>query len=393
MPGGDMAATGGEMADDGGGLSGGNAGSGMPSAGVVNGGTPVQDCSRDFDCPVGNRCDDGRCVPRNSMMAGGMAMPVGGVQAGGPCMVTADCPDGLFCEANMCVVCRRDNDCADGQRCEGGVCEDIPAECRVNDDCRGGGAQRCVDGTCVAERCFGDVQCPNGERCIRGTCYSGTRGDGSGTCQRPTPIVAGEIARGRPQGGEQHSGSCSISPERSGPESVFTFTPDFTDSVCITTAWYSYPGFIPDLYMRQGVCDGQMELGCAQSNDEQFANLMSDNNQAVLEAQVNAGQTYFIFVDARIGVDADDAFILSVQQGACNAISLPTACDETLHAEIGQPLNGNNKFGSRVFQSTCGSFGDNGDEQAVHFRSSANGGPVCPHRSECGGRHTGPLCA
>ena len=349
---------------------------GIPTGGGPAGGTQPMDCSRDFDCPMGNRCDDGTCIPRNPM-PGGAAMPMGGRQAGGPCMVTADCPDGLSCEEQRCVACRVDANCDDGQRCEEGNCEAIPPECVMNEDCQGDGGQRCIDGMCIPNRCFGDNQCPNGERCIRGTCYRGERGDGSGSCQRPTPLVVGEVARGRPNGGQQHSGSCSISADRSGVEAVFTFTPDFTDAVCMTTAWYSFPGFIPDLYMRQAVCDGQMEIGCAESNGGQYPNLMSMNTQAVLEAQVNAGQTYFVFVDARTGIDADDAYVLSAHRGACNTISLPTACDETAHTEIGQPFNGNSKFGSRAFEGTCGDFGDDGEEQVVHFRSGENGGPIC----------------
>ena len=141
-------ATGGTPQSVGGTQSGGEmspAMAGTPS----EGGSMATGCARDFDCPVGDRCQDGRCVPRDQMMVGGeVAMPVGGIaMPGGPCMVTSDCPGELLCDNGACVRCRLDRDCDGNQRCEAGNCEEIPPECMADNDCRADGSQRCIAGT------------------------------------------------------------------------------------------------------------------------------------------------------------------------------------------------------------------------------------------------------
>jgi MYXO-CTERM domain-containing protein len=75
-----------------------------------------------FDCPVGDRCDDGACVPGE-----------GEVALYGFCESDSDCADGL-CANGVCTnPCDIDGGCPGGYRCEddaipGGLC--VPDSCR-----------------------------------------------------------------------------------------------------------------------------------------------------------------------------------------------------------------------------------------------------------------------
>jgi MYXO-CTERM domain-containing protein len=78
-----------------------------------------------FDCPVGQRCEDGECVPGE-----------GEVALYGLCERNSDCADGL-CENGACTnPCDIDGGCPGGYRCEedaipGGLC--VPESCRENE--------------------------------------------------------------------------------------------------------------------------------------------------------------------------------------------------------------------------------------------------------------------
>ena len=144
---------------------------------------------------------------------------------------------------------------------------------------------------------------------------------------------------------------------------------------------------VDGLYTRS-VCSKRcmrqwMELGCGTGNDDEFANLGSDNNQAAAEVQVREGETYHVFVDARISIDGDETHVLSALRGSCNAVSLPTACDEVQHVEIGQPFQGDSTLGSQALEGSCGDARDDGAESVVHFRSGARPGSVCVRHRSC----------
>lgn len=81
------------------------------------------------DCPVGQRCAEGRCVAEE-----------------GACKSNADCPGGV-CENGRCTACKEDAQCPGG-RCNKGKCEtETRARCKSNDDCKE--SEDCVNGFCT----------------------------------------------------------------------------------------------------------------------------------------------------------------------------------------------------------------------------------------------------
>ncbi|MEE2788511.1 MAG: hypothetical protein VX589_14305, partial [Myxococcota bacterium] len=245
--------------------------------------------------------------------------------------------------------------------------------------CRADGSQICQGGRCIEAQCFGHQQCRVGSRCVAGACQLGPPGDGGGTCAAPTRLAVGEVARGRPQN-EQQFGTCSIGEEVSGPEAVYLFNATFTGDLCLTTAWHTWTGFNAEVYVRQAMCPDGVELGCNDGGASEFAGLSPDgeSDQGALTVQVVAGQSYFVFVDARIGgVDPEDRYVLSALRGTCDGAQLPTACDEPQHVELGEVYVGNSRLGSYAHEGSCADGNDDGAEQVVHFRSGPQAGPIC----------------
>ena len=71
-------------------------------------------CKSAADCPNGNQCIFGFCLP----------LPGGG---GGKCTTDKDCAAFQHCMNNMCVfgpptMCKADSDCGANQRCMNGLC-------------------------------------------------------------------------------------------------------------------------------------------------------------------------------------------------------------------------------------------------------------------------------
>ena len=144
---------------------------------------PASGCTGDEDCPPGEHCEDGYCVPNaalepcspctdhnecggtDDLCLGGFAD--GGMYCGASCTTGADCPTGFTCievggaPTNQCVPATMD-------------CSDIP-ECVVSGDCPEGYV--CVDGVCVEDttpECYGDGDCPDGYICVDGRCVEDT---------------------------------------------------------------------------------------------------------------------------------------------------------------------------------------------------------------------------
>ena len=138
---------------------------------------PVVGCSVDTDCPEGQICINGECVPDPAP----------------ECTVNADCPKGYVCLNGKCVKddeiidppddpddddpdpdpdpkkpdpdeCKIDDDCPEGQICVDGKCV-VP--CSLDKDCPEGYV--CVDGKCV-KACTVDSDCPSGQICVDGKC-------------------------------------------------------------------------------------------------------------------------------------------------------------------------------------------------------------------------------
>ncbi len=105
-----------------------------------------QDLCAGVECPEGERCWDGACVPDTCVYTG--------------------CPDGSICDGVECRpdVCASLN-CEPGQFCRGGQC--VPSCAQVSCPLY----QSCVDGLCVEDAC-GGVRCGDGEVCLEGACVS-----------------------------------------------------------------------------------------------------------------------------------------------------------------------------------------------------------------------------
>ena len=104
------------------------------------------------------------------------------------CKKDENCHEGEFCVNNRCEQCRDSNDCPAGQQCSGGGCVPIPGYCATNSDCAAGQVcrdnscgpcvqnedcgsdQLCVEGACTTPECMRDEQCPAGTTCVNYAC-------------------------------------------------------------------------------------------------------------------------------------------------------------------------------------------------------------------------------
>ncbi|MBN2361234.1 MAG: hypothetical protein JXR83_17395 [Deltaproteobacteria bacterium] len=193
---------------------------------------PGDKCTTQADCPSGQVCVNGQCVPWGSD-SGQLVACTSDEQCqaidpqmfcnpsglcdlpgtGTECTVTADCPIDQFCnfQSQVCTqlqpgFCRIESQC-NGQRCSataGGVGRCV--DCLTNADCDGGicqsngtcGASGCVppceEGyTCNINQCVpiaGDCNppCVEGETCVQGVCY------GANGCPRHAHPVGDQCA-------------------------------------------------------------------------------------------------------------------------------------------------------------------------------------------------------
>ena len=139
------------------------------------------ECLNDDDCPSGEHCDGGICVPDPTggepcdpctthedcggtydLCLGGF--PDGNMYCGRECASPADCPPCYNCTpisgspVNQCIpvdfdcvtpACATDEDCASGEVCQDCNCVPPPPECTVDEDCPPG--EVCRDGTCIPD--------------------------------------------------------------------------------------------------------------------------------------------------------------------------------------------------------------------------------------------------
>jgi Cys-rich repeat protein len=117
---------------------------------------PPAECSQDRECELGEVCEQGQCVPG--------------------CRTDRDCPAGLRCLGagdgpGQCAECLADGDCLEGERCIQGACR---TSCQGAADCPG---QHCdpTSQTCVD--CLQDAHCAAGEICEGNACRPGCRSD------------------------------------------------------------------------------------------------------------------------------------------------------------------------------------------------------------------------
>jgi hypothetical protein len=178
--------------------------------GIVDDGCGGLPCASDADCPAGEMCWDGMCVPgrcgTDSECGAGLACCAGlcadllfdprncgacgmscaagerclqGACAGGDPCGGITCAPGFVCESGVCVPecnCRTDSDCAQGQVCLD--CQCRPAcDCRADSECDDGDPDttdlcrdcRCEHSGCVDRDGDGfcaDVDCDDGNSAV-----------------------------------------------------------------------------------------------------------------------------------------------------------------------------------------------------------------------------------
>jgi peptidoglycan-associated lipoprotein len=129
-----------------------------------------------------------------------------GCQPGHPsCVSDVDCHAHEFCVARKCQQCRQAADCPLGQRCGDGKCTAIPGYCRLNAECSNGnlcienqcrlcGADTecppdriCHQGACKnAQRCSSDRDCAQNEDCRDSLCIAATTSPSPASCKVPS---------------------------------------------------------------------------------------------------------------------------------------------------------------------------------------------------------------
>lgn len=146
------------------------------------------ECSSDSQCPPGEVCDNGQCVPE---------------QGNGGCTSDADCPGTQVCQNGSCVEpdpgngnggCTSDADCPGTQICENGSCVEPNLGCQSDADC--GGDLICENGSCVEPPgCQSNADCPGDQECQNGNCVQPDPGNGNGGCQTNADCPGTQVCR------------------------------------------------------------------------------------------------------------------------------------------------------------------------------------------------------
>ncbi|MEE2788767.1 MAG: hypothetical protein VX589_15635 [Myxococcota bacterium] len=261
-------------------------------------------CARDFDCPVGHRCNDGTCVARESAD-----------DTDNGCRADVECGPNRQCIDGVCVSA--DETAAAETNLSGAAADDIP--CAGAGDCAAG--QRCVEGVCAAPECGDGRPCADDFSCQAGTCVPAADqaldlnaedvdAVGEGVCDAPDRIRIGDQIVGRtPAAENRHEGGCGTA---SGPETVFKFVALANETVCITTSETNYD---PIVYVRTGDCDTGMEAAC--NDDDRDFDIAPGVFDAAVQFNTTVGTSYYIFVDGSREQAGD--FQLNLSSGPCVA--------------------------------------------------------------------------
>jgi hypothetical protein len=197
-------------------------------------------CDNVADCPGGDLCTGGFCLPPTWEPPG----TGGGADGGGwgsTCVTSSDC-EFSFCIDEECVPphppvsCDNVGDCPSGDACSGGFC--VPpggsgtactgeAQCDALHDCVGGvctpsPGEDCVEssdcefGFCVDQQCetshppipcASESECPSGDACIEGWCWGAAPCTDDTDCPGGTTCEAGFCRPG------DEPESCAVSSE------------------------------------------------------------------------------------------------------------------------------------------------------------------------------------
>jgi Cys-rich repeat protein len=189
------------------------------------------ECQTTANCPGGEWCNTGTCVPCNSDPHCGASCQDctatgdhcnAASTACVDCVVDGHCPGGNYCSGGTCATCNISAHCgpsctacpATTPTCTGTACACTPTSCGAYNQCQSGACVECnTTGACGATcspcggptpycldqgatttcaECLVDAHCPTGETCSGGTCMAG--------CAAPSAACA--------SGGSQ-DGACS----------------------------------------------------------------------------------------------------------------------------------------------------------------------------------------
>ncbi len=289
------------------------------------------DCLEEDDCPFfGNTICTGD-VNMNGVLDAGDNSCVA-------CQADRDCDGDEFCVYNDCVECRCDADCGDGVCVENGC-----VECRDHEQCPVG--QFCHENSC--SECDEDVHCGEGRACVGGNCFAAP-----GTCDAPVIYELGTLVEGNtgnanaentPAAGQE---GCSDATGR-GPEAVFSFVPNASGSVCLSTEGSDYDTV---LYVNEGGCDGTA-VACNDDNRD-----VTESNRAAIELTVADGSTeYTVFVDG-FSNSSRGIFRLSSTDGPC-ATNPPAECNDDFPCrDVALCESGECEFVECLSDDDCSSF-------------------------------------
>jgi hypothetical protein len=124
-------------------------------------GDPVQSCTSEWDCGVGERCVEGSCACVGCACSRAGAAP--------PDTVEAEEEPSIPIEIGV-PGCSEDSDCPPLEYCSGGACVETTA-CVDDLDCRDEWPESdrfCVDDLCQHLDCDDDLDCPDGALCDDG---------------------------------------------------------------------------------------------------------------------------------------------------------------------------------------------------------------------------------
>jgi hypothetical protein len=127
--------------------------------------SPAPACQVNTDCPSGDLCLDGTCVPPANQCYDGSQCPTGDDCVQGACTPTCSLPS----DAGAAASCPTGYACASiVDASSGGVCTVNPQPCESNPAACPSGTV-CTQNHCAAA-CGQDGLCPAGEECLQGGC-------------------------------------------------------------------------------------------------------------------------------------------------------------------------------------------------------------------------------
>ncbi len=304
-------------------------GNGVPDDGCTNSCTV---CGNGVTTPP-EECDDGNLIANDGCSA---ACTVCGNGVATP---PEQCDDGNLTDGDGCSSSCRQEICGNGFVEVGEECDDGNANPNdgCTNDCRicGNGVttppEECDDGNLVPDdgctaactTCGNGVTTPP-EQCDDGNLVDGDYCSSSCTSTNPPPCSApvvippdGGTFGGATSGTSQYTGTCA----GAGPERAYEWTPSASGTAVIDTCGSAFDTV---LYIREGSCGTGAQIAC----DDDSAPCPPFKSR--LTPTVQAGHTYFVFVDGFATTSAGSFVLNVVPPGVCGdgVVGFGEQCDD-----------------------------------------------------------------